>query len=356
MWCGPNSSIREGLCRCDARNLRPRRLVPAFLTSSYHISHGGCRGSICKNIGLSLRASDPEIRLIIMARLSYLLSLTPRESWRILRRRLPVLRSGPAWTADELLTSAKHGRGIRFAELLLRQEAVVRRHMAWEPLDFEGRRVVEIGCGPLAGYGPLAIFRGAASFVSADPEWDHGLFASEPVAERYLHVFHADLVSLYGPRMDFTEFRRALAERLRIHRCGFEAAPIKMPVDIVLSQSCLEHLFPIEGTIDKLAAIQTPQTRFLHLVDFGNHYPTGNPFDGLYGQPPAEYIARRGKAMNLLRAPDIAALFTSRRIPARVIASRKINLPAQSPIHPWWSQRYDDDALSTHLALGAGLA
>ena len=100
-------------------------------------------------------------------------------------------------------------------------------------------------------------------------------------------------------------FEQALRERIAIHRCGFEAAPIAGPVDIVLSQSCLEHVFPLEATIEKLAAIQTPQTRFLHLVDFGNHYPTGNPFDGLYEQPPDDYIARRGKAINLQRAPDV---------------------------------------------------
>src|SRR4051812_43825205 len=207
-----------------------------------------------------------------MSRFSYLLSLTPRESWRLLRLRLPVLRDGPAWTPEELLSSAKHGRGIRFAELLLRQEAVVRRHMPWEPLDFAERRVVEIGCGPLAGFGPLAIFCGAQAFESAEPEWDPALFASEVVAERYLRNFHADLVALFGPRMDFTGFRRALVERIIVHRSGFEAAPIHGGVDIVLSQSCLEHVFPLDATIDKLAAIQSPQTRFLHLVDFGNHY------------------------------------------------------------------------------------
>jgi len=291
-----------------------------------------------------------------MNRLPWLLSITPFEAMRVLRRRLPVLRNGPSWLASELIWSSKHGRGIRFAELLLRQEAVVRRHMAWEPLDFEGRRVVEIGCGPLAGFGPLAIFCGAIRFDSADPEWDQHLFESEAIAERYLRIFHADLVALYGPRMDFSQFRRALADRIHIHRYGFEAAPIERPVDIVLSQSCLEHLFPIEGTMDKLAAIQSPQTRFLHLVDFGNHYPTGNPFDGLYDQPAAEYIARRGKAMNLLRAPDIAALFASRIIPAKVIASREIACADPEQIHPWWRQRYDDDALFTQLALVAGPA
>ncbi len=234
-------------------------------------------------------------------RLSYLLSLTPLETWRLVRHRVPGLKRGPAWTPSELLSSAKHGRGIRFAELLLRQEAIVRQHRPWQPLDFDGKRVVEVGCGPLAGYGPLAIFCGADTFESAEPEWDNDLFQSEAVTERYLRIFHADLVALYGPRMDFAAFCKALRERLIIHRSGFEAAPLHGPADIVLSQSCLEHVFPLEATVAKLASIQNAQTRFLHLVDFGNHYPTGNPFDGLYAQPPDEYLARRGKAINLLR-------------------------------------------------------
>ncbi len=289
-----------------------------------------------------------------MRRLSYLASLTPLETWRLVRRRLPILRNGPAWTADELLSSSKHSRGIRFAELLLRQEAIVRQYMPWEPLDFTDRRVVEIGCGPLAGFGPLAIFCGAKSFESAEPEWDPVLFSSKPVADRYLRVFHADLVSLYGPRMDFEAFRSALDDRMSIHRAGFERAPIEGPIDIVLSQSCLEHVFPLDATIDKLATIQTAQTRFLHLVDFGNHYPTGNSFDGLYEQPSADYIARRGKAINMLRAPDVAKLFASRGIPARLIASRIVGDSYAGTIHPWWRERHDDTALFTQLALIVG--
>ena len=246
-------------------------------------------------------------------RLSYLLTLTPLETWRLARHRLPGFKGGRAWTPAELLSSAKHGRGIRFAELLLRQEAVVRRHGPWETLDFTGKRVVEVGCGPLGGYGPLAIFCGAASFESAEPEWDETLFHSDEVTERYLRIFHADLTALYGPLLDFAAFCQALRDRLTVHRCGFETAPIAGPVDIVLSQSCLEHVFPLEATAKKLAAIQTRQTRFLHLVDFGNHYPTGNPFAGLYEQPPADYIARRGKAINLLRAPDVEKLFDGSR-------------------------------------------
>lgn len=290
---------------------------------------------------------------LVVPKLPYLLSLTPRETWRLVRRRLPLLRQGPAWTAPELLSSAKHGRGIRFAELLLRQEAIVRRHMAWTPLDFVGASVVEVGCGPLAGFGPLAIFGGAASFESAEPEWDADLFFSEAIADGYLRIFHADLVGLYGERMNYAAFRCALAERMTIHRRGFEAAPIGAPADIVLSQSCLEHVFPLEATVGKLAAIQTERTRFLHLVDFGNHYPTANPMQGLYEQPPSDYIARRGKAINLLRSSDVAALFAEHRIEARVIPSRKVRDSYTGSIHPWWRERYDDDALFTQLVLMA---
>jgi hypothetical protein len=291
-----------------------------------------------------------------MAKLEYLLSLTPRETWRILRHRVPGLRGGPSWQPNELIHSSKHGRGIRFAELLLRQEAVVRRAMPWEPLDFDGRRVVEIGCGPLGGYGPLAIFCGAAAFESAEPEWDAGLFERPDVAEKYLFIFYADLSALYGERMDFAEFRKRLHERMHIQRCGFEKFTAGGKADIVISQSCLEHVFPIESTMDKLAEIQTTATRFLHLVDFGNHYPTGNPLVGLYEQPRDDYIARRGKAMNLLRAPDIDALFKSRNIPARVIPSRVVKDTYRGTIHPWWRERYDDAALFTQLALVAGPA
>jgi len=291
-----------------------------------------------------------------MSRLSYLMTLTPWETWRLVRHRAPGLRGGPSWNASELLASAKHVRGIRFAELLMRQEAIARRQIPWATLDFKGKRVVEVGCGPLAGFGPLAIFCGAESFESAEPEWDERLFHSLPIADKYLRTFHADLVGLYGPLMDFATFRTALRDRIRVSTKGFESAPIDGPADIVLSQSVLEHVFPLEATVAKLAAIQTPATQFLHLVDFGNHYPTPGPFEGLYEQPPEAYIARRGKAINMLRATDVEALFAKHGIPAALIPSRVVREGYSGTIHPWWRERYDDNALFTQLALVAGPA
>ena len=97
----------------------------------------------------------------------------------------------------------------------------MRRAMPWEPLDFDGRRVVEIGCGPLGGFGPLAIFCGATEFESAEPEWDADLFEAPEVVDKYHFIFYADLVALYGPRMDFAEFRKRSA---RAHAISSAAA------------------------------------------------------------------------------------------------------------------------------------
>jgi hypothetical protein len=294
------------------------------------------------------------VESVSMPRLSYLLTLTPRETWRIARHRLPGFRGGPPWTAEELMSSSKHARGIRFAELLLRQEAIVRRVMDWPQLDFADRRVVEVGCGPLAGYGPLAIFCGARSFESAEPEWDADLFFSRPVQEKYLRIFHADLCGLYGPRMAFADFLAALRAKLKIETCGFEKSSIAGPIDIVLSQSVLEHVFPLDDTIAKLASIQSPRTRFLHLVDFGNHYPTPNPLQGLYEHSADTYIARRGKAINCLRAPDVSAMFARHGVPAVLIPSRVLDEGPPGAVAPWWRERYDAAALNIQLALIAG--
>ena len=292
----------------------------------------------------------------VASRLNQVLDLTPRETWRLVRQRLPSGGNAKPWTPMDLLGSAKHRHGIRFAELLLRQEAVVRRHMAWEPLDFENARVVEIGCGPLGGYGPLAIFRGAESFESAEPEWDADLFFSDEVAQRYFLTMHADLTALYGARMDFDAFLKALRERMKIQNCGFDKAAIPAKADIVLSQSCLEHVFPLKESIEALAAIQNAKTRFLHLVDFGNHYLSGNPFDGLYDQPPEAYIERRGKAINMLRSSDVSQQFEEAGIAAQTIPSRVLPASYNGEIDPWWRERYDDDSLFTQLVLVASPA
>ena len=251
----------------------------------------------------------------------------------------------------DLIASVKNNKGIRFAELLLRQEAILERSVGWSALEFEGSKVVEVGCGPLAGFGPMAIFRGARSFESAEPVWDMELFRSEDIVHRYLFTLHADLCALYGQRMNFREFCEALGEKITVHATGFELAPISGTADIVLSQSCLEHVFALKETVSRLSELQGPQTRFIHLVDFGYHYITPSPFDGLYEEPPEAYIARRGNAINMLRVSDVEGLFSEASVSAVTVPTRVVGDTYEGTIHPWWRERYDDEALFTQHAL-----
>lgn len=282
----------------------------------------------------------------------FLYELPPREVVRIVRGKLGRGR----WRTADLLASAKHSRGARYADFLLRYQAILRRQLGWAELDFAGRRVVEIGCGPLAGFAPMAVFLGCARYESAEPEFDPALLADPAIVEGYLRPLHDDLSGLYGPCMEFDDFVARLRARVAIHSTRFDTAPIAPGADIVLSNSCLEHIVPLAPAIAKLAAIQTPATRFIHAVDFGNHYPTRNPFDGLYEDTPERYIARRGPAINLLRAPDIAEAFAEHGIAARLVPYRSARHGYRGRIGEWWRERYDDDALFCHLALVAGPA
>ena len=285
----------------------------------------------------------------MLSRLRFLADLTPRETCRIVRRK--YFSASKPWTENELLLSPKYSRGIRFAEFLLRQEAILKRELDWQPINFDDCRVVEVGCGPLAGFGPLALFCGAQSFESADPEWQAELFFSDQIRERYLPVLHADLTALFGARCDFSGFLKRLRSGLHIYTGPFEEAPIVPGIDVVLSQSVLEHVSHLDRLVAHLKYIQKPDAKFIHMVDFGNHYPTASPFDGLYDNEPQYYFAKRGLAINLKRSSDIESIFNDSSIPCRLVETRVLNDGLSQRVHAWWARRYAQRALVTQHAL-----
>lgn len=152
--------------------------------------------------------------------------------------------------------------------------------------------------------------------------------------------------------MKFEQFCGEMDHRIVVATSGFERAPIDGQGDVVLSQSVLEHVFPLEDTVRKLASIQGPQTKFMHLVDFGNHYPTENHFEGLYDVPPETYIARRGRVINCLRASEVLALFDKHGIGMKLVPSRVMPVPAE--VHEFWRSKFGEADLATQLALIVG--
>ena len=285
-----------------------------------------------------------------MSRLAALLDLPARDILRLLRRRLPGAR--PPWTITELLAhSSKHRRGDRLLDAHLRWAAAARRTLGDDPMRFEGSRILEIGCGPLGGFAPIAAFLGASSFDAVDPEFDPRLLGHPRIAAEYLLPLHGELCAVHGPRLDPTEFLWRLATILRPHRETLEAARLEAAPDLVLSMSCLEHVFPVEAVPRALERIGATRARQAHLVDYSNHSHTRSPFDGLYEAPPDANSARRRRAINLARSPDIRAAFEAAGMSLSLAMRRTGAMPEGRPPHAWWSGRYAPEELAVHVEL-----
>ena len=218
--------------------------------------------------------------------------------------------------------SSKHRQGLRLIDTLLRWSQITSRVCGCDLVALAGRRVLEIGCGPLGGFGPVALFLGARSFDAVDPELDPQIFAHPRVEDAYLGGLYADLVAVYGPRMERSAFIEAVRRDLHAHRAPLAEAKLADGPDVVLSISCLEHVFPLASVATVLEKLGGDRLTQLHLVDFSNHYPTKTPFEGLYSQPPNDYIASRGAAINLARPKDVAGVFRMHNMPFTVAMVR----------------------------------
>ncbi|MDA0654185.1 MAG: methyltransferase domain-containing protein [Proteobacteria bacterium] len=275
--------------------------------------------------------------------------LPPREVARRIRRRLfPVAGAD----RQRILESPKLMRVQRAYDFLSRYEAILHRVAGWTPLHFEGRDVVEVGCWPMLGFGPLAIFRGCRSFTAVDPEVDPTLFNDAAIRERYLLGVYKDLCAIYGPPFGFDEYLRRLSADVRPVAATITGAGLAADqFDIALSNSALEHLDPLAESITELYRWCRPGARFLHLIDFGNHRGTRNPFSGIYSAGRDDYVRRHGRGINLARAPEVLALFREAGFDAGLAPYYTFPEYYEETVAPDWRDRFGDDDLFLKTAI-----
>ncbi len=283
---------------------------------------------------------------------SRLYDLPPREVVHQIRRRIPLLRESQE-DLHRLLNGGKMRPGRPY-DFLSRYQAIIRRRHAWPPIDFAGAHVIELGCGPLLGWGPMAVFLGCARFVAVEPGYNPAIPRDPRIVERYFRPMFKDLSAIYGERLTFDAFLAAMEQRIEPVTAKFLASDLTGPFDLSLSNSCLEHIFPLAPSLQKLGELSAPGARFLHLVDFGNHRDKARPFAGLYDREPAAYIARHGQTINLHRPPDILAMFHAAGLAAALLPYYSAAESHSGPLNPYWRQRYDDDALFLKAGLFAG--
>jgi hypothetical protein len=269
--------------------------------------------------------------------------LPPSEAAYKIKRRL-LGRSG-SFDVQEIIRSPRLMRSQRFYDFLSRYETILARNVGWEPLEFEGRDVLEIGCGSLLGFGPIALFRGAASYTAMEPGFDPCVFDEPAIVDAYYLSIFKDLSAIYGPRMEFPEFMDLLKTRTRVDREPLLETKLTGPFDIVLSNSCLEHVFDFKESMAALHTLCAADCRFLHLVDFSNHRSTKSLFADLYSMEPKRYLERFDDAINLLRPPDVLASMREVGFDAGLVPYASFREFFEGPVHEYWTEKYSEDEL-----------
>ena len=220
----------------------------------------------------------------------------------------------------------------------------------WRPIDFAGARVLEVGCGPLAGLAPYVIPAGATAYLGVDPGADAALLRHPDTIRRYLKPALAASAKLLP---DATEMdAAAFLDRAAIFRGGLgDLADSREPFTAAVSISCLEHIDGLPDALATLRQILSPEARQLHLVNFSNHLDKAAPFRHLYDLAPEEHRRRYGRHINLLRPQEVLAAFTENGFEARLIpVDIRPEAVPETP-HSWWTVRYPKEELAIRTAL-----
>jgi hypothetical protein len=282
--------------------------------------------------------------------LKRLMELPPRESARKIKQRL--LGKQGEFDVAQIINSSRLMRSQRFYDFLSRYEAILARANGWKNLDFEDRNVLEIGCGQMLGFGPIAIFRGAKSFSGIEPLFDARVLCEPEIVNTYYLSIFKDLSAIYGARFGFDEFMTRLRDRTDVRAEYLVDLKLPGPFEVVISNSCLEHIFDFEASMAALYKKCTADCRFLHLMDFGNHLPTRNPFDGLYSADRESFWARHGRKINLLRLPEVIGAIDKAGFRVGKVPYSHYGDTYDGPIHEYWRNRYpDDDVLFLKTAI-----
>lgn len=238
----------------------------------------------------------------------------------------------------------------RVVDRFLRYERVLQKKIAWTPLDFDGKRLLEIGSGPLLGLGPIAVYLGAIEYVSVEPNYQPAVLESDVVWTRFFLPLHQQLDALFDLGIDFNEFVNRIRSRIRVEPAPIEACiDVVNTADIVFSNGVLNHVAGLERAVGRIRQISHPSTRQFHVVNFTDHMsPPDNPFREIYRLDPKDYFAQ-DSLLNLKRPSEIAALFDRAGLPVTMVPYYVDQDIETRTLAPYW-KRFSASDLAVQIA------
>jgi len=213
---------------------------------------------------------------------------------------------------DTVLSSSFHMDARKPVDRLLRYERVLMTQSpGWQPPDFAKQRVLEIGCGPLFGWGPIAAYLGAAAYTCIEPRFRPEVAASDAVRNRFFLVMHQQLEAIFARDLSFEDFMHRVRSRIEVHARGIEDCELPAgETDLVISNGVLQHVAGLERAIERIRHVSHGATRQYHAINFTDHVsPPHDPFRDIYHSSPEQYFAR-DYLLNLKRPSEVMELFS----------------------------------------------
>tara|TARA_B100000315_G_C14582291_1_gene591125 strand:- start:364 stop:1242 length:879 start_codon:yes stop_codon:yes gene_type:complete len=213
--------------------------------------------------------------------------------------------------------------------------------------NFQGKKILELGCGPLFGWGPIAIFLGAATYYFHEPALnDMEVKLSKELKERYFLPLYLELKSEFPINISFSEFYDKV-----MSKCLPMDFNNVNNIDLILSNSVLEHI-PFKGLNSLLSGVHktcNEKALYMHAVDFGSHGKGGSGFGSLYRNSKNN----TDPMLNLLRKSDIEKCLIDNGFSLMYSIIYRSEDIDRNNIAPSWSD-YSDIDLSSKVVFFIG--
>lgn len=169
---------------------------------------------------------------------------------------------------------------------------------------------------------------------------------------------HLVLVDPYASPLPASKLSAELADRLTVLNAPLERylSTGGTPVDLVFSNSVLEHVSDVAGAVKDLARATTPRGYHFHFVDLRDHF-FRHPFEMLcYSEARWRRFLNPGSNLNRLRAGDYERLF-SQEFGQVQVETLYSDFPAfravRARIRPEFLSGNDERDAATHILLRA---
>jgi SAM-dependent methyltransferase len=212
--------------------------------------------------------------------------------------------------------------------------------------DFFGKSVFEVGCGPVFGCGPVALFKGAEKFWYQEPHFRRAVVESTAIKNKYFRPLHQELVANYGGQISFDEWYARVIELSYPLQAGTANV-----ADLTISHSVLEHIprRTLSSVLIALYQASRPGGCFSHTVDLGPHGHGDSTLAGLYRMN----RDAEPRHLNLLRKCDVESAIIDAGLDLTASVIYKADEIDPICVHKSW-RRYSREDLATRVVFFLG--